>query len=106
MYNKFMDVDEILENYTNELKPEINLNKLNLGDHQSKLPSLKHKWAGRYINHKRRLIKLKCKKKDLRKELTAKYIFLFTFQTKRNILHTKVFCFSNLQIGRLKPRVF
>ena len=74
MYNKFMDVDEILEKYTNELKPEINLNKLNLGDHQSKLPSLKHKWAGRYINHKRRLIKLKCRKKDLRKELTAKYI--------------------------------
>lgn len=74
MYNKFMDVDEILDNYTNELKPEINLNKLNLGDHQSKLPSLKHKWAGRYINHKRRLIKLKAKKKELRKELISKYI--------------------------------
>ena len=58
-----MDVDEILKNYTNELKPEINLNKLNLGDHQSRLPSLKHKWAGRYINHKRKLIKLKIKKK-------------------------------------------
>ena len=69
-----MDVDEILDNYTNELKPEINLNKLNLRDHQSKLPSLKHKWAGRYINHKRKLIKLKAKKKELRKELISKYI--------------------------------
>ena len=69
-----MDVDEILDNYTNELKPEINLNKLNLGDHQSKLPSLKHKWAGRYINHKRKLLKLKNKKKEMRKELISKCI--------------------------------
>ena len=69
-----MDVDEILDNYTNELKPEINLNKLNLGDHQSKLPSLKHKWAGRYINHKRKLIKLKVLKKETHRELVSKYI--------------------------------
>ena len=35
---------------------------------------MKHKWAGRYINHKRKLIKLKAKKKELRKELISKYI--------------------------------
>ena len=66
-----MDVDQILEDYSNELKPEININKLNLDNHQTKLPSLKHKWAGRYINHKRRLIKLKVAEKSVtnKKEL-------------------------------------
>ncbi len=73
-YNKSMDVDQILEDYSNELKPEININKLNLDNHQTKLPSLKHKWAGRYINHKRRLIKLKVAKKELHRELISEYI--------------------------------
>lgn len=69
-----MSIDEIIDRYSNELKPEISLNKLNLGEHQSKLPSLKHKWAGRYINHKRNLIKLKVQKKDLYSELIKEYI--------------------------------
>jgi len=69
-----MSIDEIIDRYSNELKPEISLNKLNLGEHQSKLPSLKHKWAGRYINHKRNLIKLKVQKKDLYSELIEEYI--------------------------------
>ena len=69
-----MDVDQILEDYSNELKPEININTLNLDNHQTKLPSLKHKWAGRYINHKRRLIKLKVTKKELHRELVSEYI--------------------------------
>jgi hypothetical protein len=69
-----MDVDELLDNYANELKPEININKLNLSDHQTRLPSLKHKWAGRYINHKRKLIKLKVLKKETHRELVSKYI--------------------------------
>ena len=69
-----MNIDDILDNYNNELKNEININKLNLSDHQVKLPSLKHKWASRYINHKKTILKLKSKKKQLIKTLTAKYI--------------------------------
>jgi hypothetical protein len=69
-----MSIDEILDRYSDELKPEISLNKLNLGDHQTKLPSLKHKWAGRYINHKRNLIKLKVQKKSLYTDLIEEYI--------------------------------
>lgn len=69
-----MSIDEILDRYSDELKPEISLNKLNLGDHQTKLPSLKHKWAGRYINHKRNLIKLKVQKKNLYTDLIEEYI--------------------------------
>lgn len=69
-----MSIDEILDRYSDELKPEISLNKLNLGDHQTRLPSLKHKWAGRYINHKRNLIKLKVQKKSLYSDLIEEYI--------------------------------
>lgn len=70
----YMDVEEIIERYSNELKPEININKLDLDNHQSKLPSLKHKWAARYINHKRKLIKLKAQKRTLSNRLVSNYI--------------------------------
>lgn len=69
-----MDVEEVIDLYSNELKPEISINKLNLDDHQTKLPSLKHKWASRYINHKRKLIKLKLEKKDLYRLLVSEHI--------------------------------
>ena len=69
-----MDVEEVIDLYSNELKPEISINKLNLDDHQTKLPSLKHKWASRYINHKRKLIKLKLEKKDLYRSLVNEHL--------------------------------
>ena len=67
-----MSVEEILENYRSELSIEIKLNKLNLSDHQVKLPALKHKWASRYINHKHKVYRLKAKKKEL---FRSKYLY-------------------------------
>lgn len=69
-----MSVEEILENYRNELSIEIKLNKLNLSDHQVKLPALKHKWASRYINHKHKVYRLKAKKKELFRILVSQKI--------------------------------
>ena len=69
-----MDIKEIIERYGDELKPEININKLDLDNHQTKLPSLKHKWAARYINHKHNLIKLKSQKRTLSNRLVTNYI--------------------------------
>lgn len=70
----YMDIEEIIERYGDELKPEININKLDLDNHQTRLPSLKHKWAARYINHKRNFIKLKAQKRTLSNRLVSNYI--------------------------------
>ena len=35
---------------------------------------MKHKWAARYINHKRKLIKLKAQKRTLSNRLVSNYI--------------------------------
>jgi len=69
-----MDVSKIIDRYCEELGPEIRLNKLSLDEQQLTLPSLKHKWASRFINHKKNLIKLKNEKKSIFKNLVHEYI--------------------------------
>lgn len=58
---------EIIDKYEKELIEDTKLNVLNLCDVQMKLPSIKHKWASRLINHKIDVDKTKsliCKAKE------------------------------------------
>lgn len=42
----------MLEDYIKELEDDLKINELNLKDYQLRLPSIKHKWAGRLIRLK------------------------------------------------------
>lgn len=57
----------MLEEYIKEIESDLQFDEINLKDYQLRLPSLKHKWAGRCIRHKLQLINLK-KNRDKKKQ--------------------------------------
>ena len=52
------NVMEILDKYIKELEADTQIDQLNLKEVQLKLPSYKHKWVARLINHKNEVNKL------------------------------------------------
>ena len=54
----------LLERYINELTEELKIDDMNIGDVQKRLPSRRHFWAARLINHKRDLLLLQDKRKS------------------------------------------
>jgi len=47
-----------LEAYITELEADLKVDAFNIKDVQMRLPSIKHKWIGRYVRLKQQLIKL------------------------------------------------
>ena len=47
-----MSEDNIIDKYTEELNKDTTISMLNVKDVQMMLPSIKHKWVARAINHK------------------------------------------------------
>jgi len=49
---------DLLEKYIEELKAELVIDEMNVGEVQRRLPARRHHWAARLIRHKRELNKL------------------------------------------------
>ena len=64
---------ELLERYINELRAELEINEINVGEVQRRLPARRHFWAARLINHKRELFTIK-KNRDIREREIAEQL--------------------------------
>jgi hypothetical protein len=67
-----MEVQSLFEEYKKLLETQTKLDDLSLKEQQLKLPGYKHYWAGRCIDHKRDLAKLKRQREQTKKDLIEK----------------------------------
>lgn len=63
---------DLLERYIKELTEDLKIDEMNIKDVQMRLPSRKHFWAARLINHRISLEKQKNERDKLRRELISK----------------------------------
>jgi hypothetical protein len=66
------DLLDLLKKYNEEIKPQIDINELNIKDVQFDLPNRRHYWAGRLIYHKASIMKLYRLRKEAQKKLKQK----------------------------------
>jgi len=59
------DLDTLFINYQTEIIQDIQVDELSLKDKAMLVPTIKHKWVARMMQHKAQLRKLQAKKKDL-----------------------------------------
>lgn len=64
-------MSEILEEYMKELVDDTHLDQMNLTEQQMRLPTIKHKWVSRLIQHKDEVRKLKTLLNQARKKVVA-----------------------------------
>jgi len=64
----------ILEQYADEVSKDLYIDEFNLKEKTLKTPALKHSWVCKLIQHKKKLLKLKSDKNDLRREITKQII--------------------------------
>lgn len=60
---------ELLERYIKEITEDLHIDEINIKDAQMRLPSRRHFWVSRMINHKIELERLKTKRDKLRKQM-------------------------------------
>jgi len=60
---------ELLERYIKEIAEDLRIDELNIKDAQMRLPSRRHFWVSRMINHKIELERLKISRDRTRKQL-------------------------------------
>lgn len=63
-----------IETYIKELDQDLQVSAFNIKEVQLRLPSLKHKWAGRCIRHKQELFRLQKSREDKKKALVKELI--------------------------------
>ena len=63
-----------IEQYIKELEQDLQVTAFNIKEVQQKLPSTKHKWAGRYIRHKQELYKLQKNRDVVKKNLITELL--------------------------------
>jgi hypothetical protein len=59
------DLDTLFTNYQTEIVQDIQVDELSLKDKAMLVPTIKHKWVARMMQHKAQLRKFQSKKKDL-----------------------------------------
>ena len=59
------DLDTLFTNYQAEIVQDIQVDELSLKDKAMLVPTIKHKWVARMMQHKAQLRKFQSKKKDL-----------------------------------------
>lgn len=60
---------DLLDKYIKEIAEDLKVDELNIKDVQMRLPSRKHFWSARLINHKIELQRMKKEKEKRKKEL-------------------------------------
>lgn len=60
---------ELLERYIREIAEDLRIDEINIKDAQMRLPSRRHFWVSRMINHKIELERLKTRRDKLRKQM-------------------------------------
>lgn len=63
---------DLLKRYIKEIADDLKIDEMNIKDVQMRLPSRKHFWAARLINHRITLEKQKLERDKLRRELVSK----------------------------------
>ena len=59
------DLDILFTNYQTEIVQDIQVDELSLKDKAMLVPTIKHKWVARMMQHKAQLRKFQSKKKDI-----------------------------------------
>jgi len=59
------DLDTLFNNYQTEIVQDIQVDELSLKDKAMLVPTIKHKWVARMMQHKAQLRKFQAKKKEL-----------------------------------------
>ena len=63
---------DLLEKYMTEIKQELYIDEMNIGEVQRRLPSRRHLWVGRLIRHKQEREHLKREMIDIKKKAADK----------------------------------
>jgi hypothetical protein len=65
-------MNEVLSNYIQQIKNDLEINQMNIADVARKLPARRHHWAARLIEHKIKINDLEKQKSKILKEVAAK----------------------------------
>jgi hypothetical protein len=65
-------MNEVLNNYIQQIKNDLEINQINIADVARKLPARRHHWAARLIEHKIKINELEKQKSNIIKEVSAK----------------------------------
>jgi|LakMenE01Jun11ns_1017448.scaffolds.fasta_scaffold9697569_2 hypothetical protein len=65
-------MNEVLNNYIQQIKADLEINQINIADVARKLPARRHHWAARLIEHKIKINELEKQKSNIIKEVSAK----------------------------------
>ena len=65
-------MNEVLGNYIQQIKADLEINQINIADVARKLPARRHHWAARLIEHKIKINDLEKQKSKILKEVAAK----------------------------------
>lgn len=65
-------MNEVLSNYIQQIKSDLEINQINIADVARKLPARRHHWAARLIEHKIKINELEKQKSNIIKEVSAK----------------------------------
>jgi hypothetical protein len=65
-------MNEVLNNYIQQIKNDLEINQINIADVARKLPARRHHWAARLIEHKIKINELEKQKSKIIKEVSAK----------------------------------
>lgn len=65
-------MNEVLSNYIQQIKSDLEINQINIADVARKLPARRHHWAARLIEHKIKINELEKQKSSIIKEVSAK----------------------------------
>jgi hypothetical protein len=65
-------MNEVLSNYIQQIKNDLEINQINIADVARKLPARRHHWAARLIEHKIKINELEKQKSNIIKEVSAK----------------------------------
>lgn len=65
-------MNEVLGNYIQQIKSDLEINQINIADVARKLPARRHHWAARLIEHKIKINELEKQKSNIIKEVSAK----------------------------------
>ena len=65
-------MNEVLGNYIQQIKADLEINQINIADVARKLPARRHHWAARLIEHKIKINELEKQKSNIIKEVSAK----------------------------------
>lgn len=65
-------MNEMLNNYIQQIKNDLEINQINVADVARKLPARRHHWAARLIEHKIKINELEKQKSKIIKDVTSK----------------------------------